>query len=71
MCHGIPGNKALKEGEIVNIDVTLIVDGWHGDASRMYPAGECNRSAERLIEGTYKCMMSRLEARRMRARVEA
>jgi len=40
VCHGIPGNKVLKEGDIVNIDVTGIVDGWHGDTSRMYTVGE-------------------------------
>jgi methionyl aminopeptidase len=61
VCHGIPGNKALKEGEIVNIDVTLIVDGWHGDSSRMYPVGQINRRAERLIEVTYECLMRGLE----------
>jgi methionyl aminopeptidase len=61
VCHGIPGNKALKEGEIVNIDVTLIVDGWHGDSSRMYPVGEINRRAERLIEVTYECLMRGLD----------
>ncbi len=61
VCHGIPGPKPLKEGEIVNIDVTLIVDGWHGDSSRMYPVGEINRRAERLIEVTYECLMRGLE----------
>ena len=57
VCHGIPGPRALKEGEVVNIDITLIVDGWHGDSSRMYPVGAINRRAERLIEITYKCLM--------------
>ena len=57
VCHGIPGPRALKEGEIVNIDITLIVDGWHGDSSRMYPVGTINRRAERLIEITYECLM--------------
>ncbi len=61
VCHGIPGPKPLKEGEIVNIDVTLIVDGWHGDSSRMYPVGEINRRSERLIEVTYECLMRGLE----------
>ena len=61
VCHGIPGPKPLKEGEIVNIDVTLIVDGWHGDSSRMYLVGEINRRAERLIEVTYECLMRGLE----------
>lgn len=57
VCHGIPGPRALKEGEIVNIDITLIMDGWHGDSSRMYPVGEINRKAERLIEITYESLM--------------
>ncbi len=57
VCHGIPGPRALKEGEVVNIDITLIVDGWHGDSSRMYPVGAINRRAERLIEITYECLM--------------
>jgi methionyl aminopeptidase len=56
VCHGIPGPKPLREGEIVNIDVTLIVDGWHGDTSRMYAVGEINRRAERLIEITYRAL---------------
>jgi methionyl aminopeptidase len=57
VCHGIPNDKPLKEGDIVNIDVTLIVDGWHGDSSRMYPVGAIPRRAERLIEVTYEAMM--------------
>ncbi len=57
VCHGIPGPRSLKEGEIVNIDITLIVDGWHGDSSRMYPVGAVNRRAERLMEITYECLM--------------
>ncbi|MGH6784573.1 MAG: M24 family metallopeptidase, partial [Sphingomicrobium sp.] len=57
VCHGIPGEKPLKEGDIVNVDVTLIVDGWHGDSSRMYPVGQIPRRAERLIEVTYEAMM--------------
>ena len=64
VCHGIPGDKALKEGDIVNIDVTLIVNGWHGDTSRMYPVGEISRRAERLIEVTYKSLMLGIEAAR-------
>jgi hypothetical protein len=52
-----PGDKPLKEGDIVNVDVTLILDGWHGDSSRMYPIGEIPRRAERLIEVTYEAMM--------------
>src|ERR1700726_2061233 len=57
VCHGIPNDKPLREGDIVNIDVTLIVDGWHGDSSRMYPVGEISRRAERLIDVTYDAMM--------------
>ena len=57
VCHGIPGDKPLRSGDIVNIDLTLIVDGWHGDTSRMYGIGEIPRAAERLIEVTYISMM--------------
>ena len=53
VCHGIPDERPLREGDIVNIDLTLVVDGWHGDSSRMYPVGEISRKAERLIEVTY------------------
>ena len=62
VCHGIPGDKPLKEGDIVNIDVTLILDGWHGDSSRMYTVGEIPRRAERLIEVTYEAMMRGIAA---------
>ena len=57
VCHGIPDDKPLKNGAILNIDVTLIVDGWHGDTSRMYAVGEIPRRAERLIEITYEALM--------------
>jgi methionyl aminopeptidase len=57
VCHGIPNEKPLREGDIVNVDVTLIVDGWYGDSSRMYPVGEISRRAERLIEVTWEAMM--------------
>ncbi|MBX9589630.1 MAG: type I methionyl aminopeptidase [Hyphomonadaceae bacterium] len=57
VCHGIPNNKPLKEGDIVNIDVTLVLDGWHGDTSRMYAVGHISRRAERLIEVTYDALM--------------
>ncbi len=56
VCHGIPGPKPLRNGDVVNIDVTLIVDGWHGDTSRMYPVGEISRKAERLLNITYECL---------------
>ncbi len=57
VCHGIPNAKPLREGDIVNIDVTLILDGWHGDTSRMYPIGAISRRAERLIEVTYESLV--------------
>ena len=56
VCHGIPGARALREGEIVNIDVTVIVDGWHGDHSRMYGVGPISTKARRLIEITYESL---------------
>jgi methionyl aminopeptidase len=57
VCHGIPDDKPLRDGDIVNIDITLIVDGWHGDSSRMYLVGEVPRRAERLVEVTYESLM--------------
>jgi methionyl aminopeptidase len=57
VCHGIPNAKPMKDGDIVNIDVTLILDGWHGDSSRMYAVGDIPRRAERLIDVTYEAMM--------------
>ena len=57
VCHGIPDDKPLREGDIVNVDVTLVVDGWHGDSSRMYLVGEVPRRAARLVEVTYECLM--------------
>jgi methionyl aminopeptidase len=57
VCHGIPNEKPLRDGDIVNIDVTLIRDGWHGDSSRMYAVGNVKRAAERLIEVTREAMM--------------
>lgn len=62
VCHGIPGPKPLREGDILNIDVTLIVDGWHGDTSRMYTVGRINRRAERLIEVTFEALRRGIEA---------
>jgi methionyl aminopeptidase len=53
VCHGIPGDKVLKDGDIVNIDHTVIVDGWHGDSSRMFAVGEINARARKLIDVTY------------------
>jgi methionyl aminopeptidase len=62
VCHGIPSDKPLREGDILNIDVTLILDGWHGDSSRMYTVGEVKRAAERLIDVTYECLMRGIAA---------
>ncbi len=57
VCHGMPDDKPLRDGDIVNIDVTFLLDGWHGDSSRMYPVGQVKRAAERLMEVTYECLM--------------
>lgn len=62
VCHGIPSTKTLKPGDILNIDVTVIVDGWFGDTSRMYVAGDLPRRAERLIQVTYDSLMLGIEA---------
>jgi methionyl aminopeptidase len=69
VCHGIPNEKPLREGDIVNIDVTLLLDGWHGDSSRMYTVGEVPRRAERLIDVTYEAMMAGIQAIRPGATV--
>ncbi|GGC53646.1 methionine aminopeptidase [Siccirubricoccus deserti] len=57
VCHGIPGERVLAEGDIVNIDVTVILDGWHGDTSRMYVAGEPSTKARLLLDVTYESLM--------------
>jgi len=57
VCHGIPSDRTLKDGDIVNIDVTPLVDGWHGDTSRMYLVGDVGVKARRLVDVTYECMM--------------
>jgi len=57
VCHGIPSEKRLKDGDILNIDVTVIVDGWFGDSSRMYVAGKPARKAERLIDITHDALV--------------
>ncbi len=62
VCHGIPSDKPLRSGDIVNVDFTVIVDGWHGDSSRMYGVGEVPRAAERLIDVTYESMMRGIAA---------
>ena len=56
VCHGIPGPRALREGDIINIDVTVVVDGWHGDTSRMYGVGEVSPRARRLVDVTYEAL---------------
>ena len=62
ICHGIPGERVLKDGDILNIDVTLVLDGWHGDHSRMYTDGTPKRKAERLMDVTYEAMMAGIAA---------
>lgn len=64
VCHGIPGDKVLKDGDILNIDVTVVLDGWFGDSSRMYVAGGLSRKAERLIQVTHDSLMEGIEAAR-------
>ncbi|HEX5776467.1 MAG TPA: type I methionyl aminopeptidase, partial [Caulobacteraceae bacterium] len=64
VCHGIPGERPLREGDIVNIDVTVIVDGWHGDTSRMYYSGDVGVKARRLCDVTYEAMMRGIAAAR-------
>ncbi|MFA7439685.1 MAG: type I methionyl aminopeptidase [Sphingomonadaceae bacterium] len=64
ICHGIPGPKPLAPGDILNIDVTIVLDGWYGDTSRMYYAGEPPLKARRLTDVTYECLMLGIEAAR-------
>ena len=64
VCHGIPSARKLKAGDIVNIDVTVVVDGWHGDTSRMYLVGDVPLKARKLVEITYECLMRGIEAAR-------
>jgi len=64
VCHGIPGDRVLKDGDIVNIDVTPILDGWHGDTSRMFLVGNVPIKARRLVDVTYECLMLGLEQAR-------
>ncbi|MEI4484996.1 type I methionyl aminopeptidase [Frigidibacter sp. MR17.14] len=61
VCHGIPGPKVLKDGDILNIDVTVILDGWFGDTSRMYVAGALSRKSERLLQVTHDALMLGIE----------
>ena len=62
VCHGIPGERTLREGDIVNIDVTVIVDGFHGDTSRMYGVGAVAPRAKRLVDVTYEALARGLAA---------
>jgi methionyl aminopeptidase len=62
VCHGVPGGKRLKPGDIVNIDVTVIKDGFHGDTSRMFYVGEPSIQAKRLVDVTYECMWRGIRA---------
>lgn len=64
VCHGIPGDRPLKDGDIVNIDVTPLLGGWHGDTSRMYLVGDVPIKARRLVDVTYECLMLGIEQAR-------
>jgi methionyl aminopeptidase len=61
ICHGIPSDKKLMNGDIVNIDVTVILNGWYGDTSRMYMVGDVSVKAQKLVEVTYECLMAGIE----------
>jgi len=69
VCHGIPSEKTLKDGDIVNIDVTPLLDGWHGDSSRMYLVGDVPLKARRLVEVTYECLMIGIDKAKPGARL--
>jgi methionyl aminopeptidase len=69
VCHGIPGERALRGGDILNMDVTVIVDGWHGDTSRMFGIGEVSRKSQRLMDATYESMMRGIAAVKPGARL--
>ena len=64
VCHGIPGPKTLKDGDIVNVDVTPLLDGWHGDSNRTYLCGDVPLKARRLVEVTHECLMLGIEQAR-------
>jgi methionyl aminopeptidase len=61
VCHGIPGPKKLERGDILNVDITVILDGWHGDTSRMFTIGKVSVLAQKLIDTTYEAMMRGIE----------
>jgi methionyl aminopeptidase len=62
VCHGIPGDKRLQDGDIINIDITVILDGWHGDTSRMFCVGKVGVKAQKLVDVTYEAMMRGIQA---------
>src|SRR3954467_5098027 len=64
VCHGIPGDRTFRDGDIVNIDTTILLDGWHGDTSRMFLVGDVPIKARRLVDITYECMMLGIEQAR-------
>lgn len=69
VCHGIPSNKVLKDGDIVNIDPTPLLDGWHGDTSRMFLVGDVPLKARRLVDVTYECLMAGIDKAKPGARL--
>lgn len=69
VCHGIPGDKTLKKGDIVNVDITVIKDGYHGDTSQMFFVGEPSVQARRLVQITKECMLKGIELVRPGARL--
>lgn len=69
VCHGIPSEKTLKDGDTLNIDVTPILNGWYGDSSRMYTVGKPSVAAKRLIDVTYECLMRAIAIVRPGARL--
>ncbi|WP_370285296.1 type I methionyl aminopeptidase [Pseudooceanicola nanhaiensis] len=69
VCHGFPNAKKLRDGDIVNVDITLVVDGWHGDSSRMYAVGTPKRASERLVRIAFEAMMRGIRAVRPAARL--
>ena len=62
VCHGIPGERKLVEGDVLNVDITVVLDGWHGDTSRMFAAGSASTRAIRLMDVTYEAMMLGVQA---------
>ena len=61
VCHGIPAGKVLKDGDIINVDVTVLKDGWHGDTSRMYAVGDMSVKAKKLVDASYQSMMNAIK----------